>query len=167
MCLLIYFLWSVILLGKGGQCDLTWDKVYGMLSAKLDTIVLDQNIMNKEIKDLMTSMNATNQQVISSEKRLDEVGTLSQQMVVFQERLDNMDSHVKDVAAAEVGRRTHLSRRGLEQEKAAAQSLSARVEILDKNHNITIFVIINFCFEMFLILLVSEIKTIIHVHLII
>ncbi|KAH3753810.1 hypothetical protein DPMN_188460 [Dreissena polymorpha] len=103
--------------------------------------------MKKEIKDLVTSMTATHQQVNSLEKRLTEVASLSQQMVAFQERLDNMDSHVAEVAAAEIGRRTHLLRRGLEQEKVAAQSrfektmnntsdLLARVEILDNKHDV-------------------------------
>ncbi|KAH3714815.1 hypothetical protein DPMN_057516 [Dreissena polymorpha] len=98
MCLMIYVLGSVILLAYGGQCELTLDNVYGMLSARLDTMLLEKNIMKKEqdimrtvIMDLMTSMTATNQQL-------------------------------KDVAAAEVGQRTHLLRRGLEKEKAATQS---------------------------------------------
>ena len=70
MCLMIYLLGSVILLAYGGQCELTLDKVYGMLSARLDTLILEQNIMKKEqgvmrkeIKDLMASMTATNQQL--------------------------------------------------------------------------------------------------------
>ncbi|KAH3750143.1 hypothetical protein DPMN_184661 [Dreissena polymorpha] len=103
--------------------------------------------MKKEMKDLITSMTETNQQVISLVERLSEVATFSQQMVVFKEKLNNIDSHVKEVASSEVGRRTHLLRRGLEQEKAAAQSrlektmnntsdLSARLEILDNKHDI-------------------------------
>ncbi|KAH3747730.1 hypothetical protein DPMN_182159 [Dreissena polymorpha] len=54
MSLLIY-LGSVILLTNGGQGDLTWDNVYGMLPAKLDNLIFEQVIVKKEVKDLMTS----------------------------------------------------------------------------------------------------------------
>ncbi|KAH3783047.1 hypothetical protein DPMN_160974 [Dreissena polymorpha] len=115
MCLLIYLFGLVILLVYGGQCELTWDKVYGLLSAKLDKIILEQDVMKTDIKDLMTSITAANQQ-------LGEVASFNQMLTFVQDRLDNMDSHVKDVAKVEVGQRTHLLRRGLEQEKAATQS---------------------------------------------
>ncbi|KAH3750188.1 hypothetical protein DPMN_184707 [Dreissena polymorpha] len=44
-----------------------------------------------------------------------------------------MDGHVKDVAAAEVGRRTLLLRRGLEQQKAANQSRFNHVHAIQEN----------------------------------
>ncbi|KAH3691526.1 hypothetical protein DPMN_190769 [Dreissena polymorpha] len=64
----------------------------------------EQVVLRRYIQDLMTSMTTTNRQhseVVSSNQRL----------TFVQERLDNMDSQVKEVATAEVGRRTHLLRR--------------------------------------------------------
>ncbi|KAH3736808.1 hypothetical protein DPMN_043381 [Dreissena polymorpha] len=127
---LICLFGSVTLFSYGGQCELAWNKVYGLLSARIDKIILEQDIikheqdvMKKHIKDLITSITATNQQ-------FSEVASLDQKLTSVQERFENMDSHLKEVASAEVERRSHLLRRGLEQEKAATQSrLNALLKI--------------------------------------
>ncbi|KAH3898370.1 hypothetical protein DPMN_022599 [Dreissena polymorpha] len=74
----------------------------------------EQDAMRKDMKDLMTSMTATN-------KQLSEVPSFNLKLISVQDILDDFDSHVKDFAA-EVGRRTHLFTRGLEKEKAATKS---------------------------------------------
>ncbi|KAH3689818.1 hypothetical protein DPMN_192107 [Dreissena polymorpha] len=56
--------------------------------------------MRKDMKDLMTSMTATN-------KQLSDVPSFNLKLISVQYILDDIDSHVKDFAA-EVGRRTHL-----------------------------------------------------------
>ncbi|XP_052230347.1 fibrinogen C domain-containing protein 1-like isoform X4 [Dreissena polymorpha] len=127
MSLLVYFLGSFVLLFQGGQSELTW---YKMLSARLDDIVFDMrskdNSITTQVQELKTMVTATNQQLASFEKRLSAVAEL----VAVEERFANIDNRLKDVAAAEAGRRTHLLRRGLEQEKAATMT---RFESLQKN----------------------------------
>ncbi|KAH3771272.1 hypothetical protein DPMN_172585 [Dreissena polymorpha] len=131
MSLLVYFLGTFVLLFHGGQCELTWEKV---LSARLDDIVFDMKLndmsMMKQVKDLMSMMTATNQQLASFEKRLSDVANCSPKSVVVDEISVNIETYVKKVAEAEVGRRMHLLRRGLEQEKAASMT---RFEYLRKN----------------------------------
>ncbi|KAH3776450.1 hypothetical protein DPMN_177875 [Dreissena polymorpha] len=101
-----------------------------MLSARLDDIVFDMrskdNSITTQVQELKTMVTATNQQLASFEKRLSAVAEL----VAVEERFANIDNRLKDVAAAEAGRRTHLLRRGLEQEKAATMT---RFESLQKN----------------------------------
>ncbi|KAH3812525.1 hypothetical protein DPMN_140960 [Dreissena polymorpha] len=75
----------------------------------------EQYAMRRDINDLMILMTATNQ-------HLSELVSFNQRLTSVQERLSNMDSHVKEVEIEKVGRRTHLLRRGLEQEKAATLS---------------------------------------------
>ncbi|XP_052234254.1 angiopoietin-2-like isoform X5 [Dreissena polymorpha] len=123
MSLLVYFLGSFVLLFQGGQCELTW---YKMLSARLDDIVFDMkskdNSITTQVQELKTMVTATNQQLASFEKRLSAVAECNAKLVAVEERFANIDNRLKDVAAAEAGRRTHLLRRGLEQEKAATMT---------------------------------------------
>ncbi|KAH3779270.1 hypothetical protein DPMN_157070 [Dreissena polymorpha] len=59
---------------------------------------------------------AINQKLASFEKRLSEVADCSANFFVADQRFSNIETRVKEVAglAAEVRRRTHLLRRGLE-----------------------------------------------------
>ncbi|KAH3730457.1 hypothetical protein DPMN_056445 [Dreissena polymorpha] len=68
--------------------------------------------MRKDMTYLMTSITATNQQ-------LSEMASYNQKLISIH---DNIDSHVKDVATGEVGRRTHLLRRGLDKFQEDVQS---------------------------------------------
>ncbi|KAH3844834.1 hypothetical protein DPMN_087098 [Dreissena polymorpha] len=126
MLQLVYILGSIIFLANSGQCELTWDTVYNLLSSRLDNIVFDvkskENSMSRQISDLMETVTATNQQLATFEQRLSDVAKCSQQWSIFEKKLDDMDSHVIGIAAAEIGRRMSLFRRGLEQEKATSQS---------------------------------------------
>ncbi|KAH3867908.1 hypothetical protein DPMN_031045 [Dreissena polymorpha] len=99
---LICLFGSVTLFAYGGQCELAWDKVYGLLSARIDNIILEQEIikheqdvMKKHMKDLITSITATNQQ-------FSEVASFNQKPTSVQERLENIDSHLKEVASVEM-----------------------------------------------------------------
>ncbi|KAH3776460.1 hypothetical protein DPMN_177885 [Dreissena polymorpha] len=97
-----------------------------MLSARLDDIVFDMkskdNSITTQVQELKTMVTATNQQLASFEKRLSAVAECNAKLVAVEERFANIDNRLKDVAAAEAGRRTHLLRRGLEQEKAATMT---------------------------------------------
>ncbi|XP_052231141.1 angiopoietin-2-like isoform X1 [Dreissena polymorpha] len=130
----VYVLGLGCLLANFGQCEITWENSYNRLSFRLDDNVFDikskQNSMMKQFQDLMSMMTATNQKLASFEKRLSELADCSAKPVTFDDKSFHIETYVKEVIEAEVGRLTHLLRRGLEQEKAATMT---RFESFRKN----------------------------------
>ncbi|KAH3849917.1 hypothetical protein DPMN_092321 [Dreissena polymorpha] len=130
----VYVLGLGCLLANCGQCEITWENSYNRLSFRLDDNVFDikskQNSMMKQVQDLMSMMTATDQKLASFEKRLSEVADCSAKPVTFDDKPFQIETYAKEVVESVVGRRTHLLRRGLEQEKAATMT---RFESLRKN----------------------------------